>query len=128
MGEAAWFGARLQELRECAGLTQPQLAERVGLGGRQLSRLETGVNDATWPTVIALAKALGVECTAFLLPPAERHIPRRGRPRKLRPAGQVPAPRRHRTRERKPDFSAANAPRAAPAAESPSAPGAGGSG
>jgi transcriptional regulator with XRE-family HTH domain len=86
--EADWFGGRLRELREAEGLTQPQLAERVGISTRQVSRLETGEQVATWPTVLALAKAMGVDCNAFTRPPAaEAAAPRgRGRPRSA-PAG-----------------------------------------
>jgi transcriptional regulator with XRE-family HTH domain len=85
--EAAWFGGRLRELREAAGLTQPQLAERVGISTRQVSRLETGEQVATWPTVLALAKALGVDCTAFTTPPAAEAAATRPRGRPRRAAG-----------------------------------------
>ena len=47
-----------------------------------LSRLETGAQEATWPTVVALAKVFGVSCDAFLREPAALPEPRRGRPRK----------------------------------------------
>jgi transcriptional regulator with XRE-family HTH domain len=67
---AEWFPGRLRELREAAGLTQPQLAERVGITTRQISRLETGVQMATWATVLALAKVLGVTSEAFNVEPA----------------------------------------------------------
>lgn len=33
---------RLRELREQAGLTQAQLAEHIGVGQRQVSKIETG--------------------------------------------------------------------------------------
>lgn len=33
---------RLRELRESAGLTQAQLAERIGVGQRQVSKIERG--------------------------------------------------------------------------------------
>lgn len=35
-------GHRLRELRENAGLTQEQLAKRIGVGHRQVSRIERG--------------------------------------------------------------------------------------
>jgi transcriptional regulator with XRE-family HTH domain len=102
MAEATWLGARLRELREAAGLTQPQLAQHVGISTRQVSRLETGEQVATWPTVLALANALGVDCTAFTTPPAAAATaPRsRGRPPRTtrleegapgQGAGQTPA-------------------------------------
>jgi transcriptional regulator with XRE-family HTH domain len=75
-----WFGARLRELREQRGLTQQELAERIGTTVRNISRLETGVQEATWPTVVALAKVFGVSCDAFLQKPAATVEPKRGRP------------------------------------------------
>ena len=33
---------RLRELREAAGLTQEQLAQRIGVGQRQVSKIESG--------------------------------------------------------------------------------------
>jgi transcriptional regulator with XRE-family HTH domain len=59
------FGERLKELREAAGLTQPELAERAGLNRFGIAKLEQGVREPTWATVQALAKALGVRCSAF---------------------------------------------------------------
>jgi transcriptional regulator with XRE-family HTH domain len=79
---AAWFAGRLRELREQAGLTQQDLAERMGTTIRNISRLETGGQEATWPTVVALAKVFGVSCDAFLQEPAALPEPKRGRPRK----------------------------------------------
>lgn len=38
---------RLRELREEAGLTQAQLAERIGVGQRQVSKIENGDLDNT---------------------------------------------------------------------------------
>jgi transcriptional regulator with XRE-family HTH domain len=78
--EARRFSGRLRELREAAGFTQAQLAAATGISTRQLSRLETGEQVATWPTVLALAHALRVRCTDFAAPPAARTAPRRGRP------------------------------------------------
>src|SRR5262245_14022213 len=79
---AEWFAARLRELREQAGLTQKELAERVGTTVRNVSRLETGTQEATWPTVVALARLFGVSCDAFLQQPASLPMPQRGRPPK----------------------------------------------
>jgi transcriptional regulator with XRE-family HTH domain len=93
-----WFGPRLRELREAAGLTQTQLGERAGVVGSQVNKLEVGVNQPTFATALALAQALGVEIGAFV--PAGQAPPRpdrtsspqrgRGRPRKQPQAGQTP--------------------------------------
>lgn len=87
---AEWFASRLREMREQAGLTQPQLAEKVGVTTRQISRLETGAQKASWDTAMALAAALGVGVEAFAIPPQQEAPPRpRGRPRK---GEDTPAP------------------------------------
>lgn len=67
--DASLFGARLRELRAEAGLSQSELAERMGLTQGSIGHLETGRREATWSTVITLAKALGVTCAAFCQPP-----------------------------------------------------------
>lgn len=63
--EPTGFGARLKAVREAAGLTQDQLAERAGLYKFSIAKLEQGVREPTWSTVQVLAKALGVDCRAF---------------------------------------------------------------
>jgi transcriptional regulator with XRE-family HTH domain len=88
MGAEA-FASRLRELREAAGLTQQALADRAELHRESLAKIERGERIPGWDTVLALAKALGVPCTAFVGPedgPAVEEpatAPRRaGRPRK----------------------------------------------
>jgi len=59
------------------------MADRVGITVRQVSRLETGVQAASWPIVVRLAEALGVTPDAFLQegqPVAEPKVPRSKRP------------------------------------------------
>jgi transcriptional regulator with XRE-family HTH domain len=78
------FAQRLRELREAAGLTQEQLAERAGLYPFSLAKLEQGVHEPTWPTVLDLAEALGVAVGEFVCEDRDRLVPKRrpGRPRK----------------------------------------------
>ena len=64
------FGKRLKELRVAAGLTQAQLAEKVGRHRESIAFLEADKNDPGWASVQALAAALGVDCTAFAEPRA----------------------------------------------------------
>ena len=66
------FSARLKELRESAALTQEGLAERAGLYKFSVAKLEQGVREPTWATVLALASALGVECGAFARTPRRK--------------------------------------------------------
>jgi len=84
--EPTGFAARLKQLREKVGLNQDELAVRAGLYKFSVAKLEQGVREPTWTTVLSLARALGVEVGAFVvegLPAAEPAPPRpRGRPRK----------------------------------------------
>lgn len=58
-GQDAPFGARLRRLREAAGLTQEELAEKAGLTARGISDLERGARNRPYPhTVRSLAAAL----------------------------------------------------------------------
>jgi transcriptional regulator with XRE-family HTH domain len=79
------FGPRLKELREQAGLTQKELADQAGVSQRAVSHYEQGLHEPIWSSVLALAKALGVDCLAFQQAPAEAPKARRGRPSKAEP-------------------------------------------
>jgi transcriptional regulator with XRE-family HTH domain len=96
--EAEWFARRLRELREAAGLSRKELAGRAGLKSEAgIRNLEQGLRLPTWPTVVALSKALGVPCDAFLQPPGEPTPPAAGRPRKgAGPAQEKPKARKPR--------------------------------
>jgi DNA-binding XRE family transcriptional regulator len=51
---------RLRELREQAGLTQTQLAERIGVGQRQVSKIERGdLENAKISTIRHYLEAVG---------------------------------------------------------------------
>lgn len=51
---------RLRELREQAGLTQAQLAERIGVGQRQVSKIESGdLDSAKIGTIRRYLEAVG---------------------------------------------------------------------
>ena len=54
------FGARLAELREHAGLTQRQVAERVGKTERAVGAIERGINGTPLPEAARFAAVLGV--------------------------------------------------------------------
>lgn len=79
---ADYFGIRLKEVREKAGLTQAELAEKAGLNRFGVAQLEQGRRKPAWETVLALCKALGVSCDTFTQEPEEREPTPRGRPRK----------------------------------------------
>lgn len=101
MAESAWMGARLRELREQKGLTQSQLADLVGVKRDAVARWEADVREPGWSNVVALARALGVDCLAFLQVPADRPETARGRPKRTAEPESEPAPKRPRERPRK---------------------------
>lgn len=55
------FGARVREKRLAAGLSQVELAERMGIPQNRMSVIEREGVDPRLTTVVAVAKALG--CT-----------------------------------------------------------------
>lgn len=65
MSRPGAFGPRLTALREKAGLSQSQLAEKAGLNRQVVHKLETTDTRPTWATVQALAAALGVPTDVF---------------------------------------------------------------
>jgi len=82
MADAAWFGGRLRELREKAGLTQQELADQSGLTREGVAQLETGRRKPAWATVLSVCQALGVTCEEFTKEPAEAPKRTAGRPSK----------------------------------------------
>jgi transcriptional regulator with XRE-family HTH domain len=59
------FAEKLKQMREASGLSQEGLAAKAGMNRFGIAKLEQGVREPSWATVQALAKALGVDCTAF---------------------------------------------------------------
>ena len=94
--QAEWFAGRLRELREKAGLTQKELADKTGINLGGLRALEQGLNGPTWATLLALCKALTVDCTAFTTPPKAQDKPGPGRPAKPKPDATEAKPKRPR--------------------------------
>jgi transcriptional regulator with XRE-family HTH domain len=86
------FGLRLRELREKAALTQGQLARKAGLSLPGITKLELGARQPSLPTLLALARALGLDVNALAAPPESEVAKRgRGRPAKGEAAGAPPA-------------------------------------
>lgn len=61
------FGRRLRTAREAGGLSQSELAARVGLGRTSITNIETGRQRVPLHLLLELAAALGVQ-PASLLP------------------------------------------------------------
>ena len=92
------LGSVLRALREDAGLSQEELAERAGLSSHAISALERGTRTRPYPhTLRSLATALdlGEELSAALLAAVPSRTPRHAdavvgvgpRPRQARAAG-----------------------------------------
>lgn len=56
-------GAIIRRARRAAGLTQAELAKRIGLRQATISRLEKGEGDTKLSTVLDVLSALGLEIT-----------------------------------------------------------------
>jgi transcriptional regulator with XRE-family HTH domain len=61
--EGPLFGARLREMRSERGLTQPEIAARIGTSASNISDLERGIKVPTLTTVARLADALDCNVT-----------------------------------------------------------------
>jgi XRE family transcriptional regulator, regulator of sulfur utilization len=60
------FGARLREVRLKRGLSQQELAERVGIPQPHVSAIESGAKFPNLMTVLRLAAALDCKVTALV--------------------------------------------------------------
>lgn len=69
MGEEAkkQFGGRVRQARRGAGITQVELARRLGVSQGVISNVETGVSTIDVPDLPLWAEALGVPVPAFFL-------------------------------------------------------------
>jgi transcriptional regulator with XRE-family HTH domain len=84
--ELAPFGGRLKKLREEAGLTQRELAERAEVSLSIVFQIEQGAKkDPRISTLVALAEALGVSVDELVgreTEPPEPEPPKKRRPQK----------------------------------------------
>jgi transcriptional regulator with XRE-family HTH domain len=59
------FGAKLRAFREAAEMTQAELGTACDMAYQAIARLERAENEPSWPTVLKLARALGVKPNDF---------------------------------------------------------------
>ncbi len=59
------LGRALRGLRECAGLTQVQAAERAGIRSKFVSEVERGNRGLRWHTLLALLRAYDSDLRAL---------------------------------------------------------------
>lgn len=93
MDVATVFAARLRCLREQAGLSRQELADRAGVSIRSLEKWEQGIREPVWSLAVALARALAVSTDQFAVPgdaedTADAAPRGRGRPAKPATAAQ----------------------------------------
>lgn len=76
-------GRRIAELREGAGLTQQQFAERLEMSGQYLRRVEAGEINLSIRSLVKFAQAVRVEVESLFVPPENWRRRGRGRPPKI---------------------------------------------
>ena len=54
-------GQNIKDAREAAGISQTELAERIGTTRQQIGKYETDTQDMTVARLVQIATALGVE-------------------------------------------------------------------
>jgi transcriptional regulator with XRE-family HTH domain len=64
-GTVVTFAERLRELRDAAGLSEAKLAERSGVSYASVHEYGLGRRNPSLAAAVKLARALGVDCTAF---------------------------------------------------------------
>lgn len=63
--ESTGFGDRLKAIRSAKDVSLSELGRRTGIAYQTIAKYERGENEPTWPTVLKLADALGVEPNDF---------------------------------------------------------------
>ena len=69
------FGRRLREARRRAGLSQAEVAKRLGIGQAYVSRVELGGENITLAACVRFAQAVGCLFSPEFLPPTPRDSP-----------------------------------------------------
>lgn len=80
----ARVGRRICELREAAGLTQAEAAEKLGMTVSNYQRIEHGIQNLSIRTMVSVAGVLNVVVAALFESSSARHR-RPGRPKKGKP-------------------------------------------
>lgn len=69
------IGKKIQELRKSCGMTQEQLAEKLGIDAKHLSRIEQGYHVPNYSLMQKLAKALDFSLFAMNDIPIKKKTP-----------------------------------------------------
>jgi len=78
-------GRKIGEFRQARGLTQEDMAERLGIALRNYQQMERGKQNLTLRTLVKLATLLEIKTRELLEEPVSREV-KRGRPPRLRGA------------------------------------------
>lgn len=65
---------RLVGYRSDHGLSQVQLAKKLGMKQPMVARLEAGGKNPTWETLIRLSERLGIEFVVDIIPPRRKSM------------------------------------------------------
>lgn len=60
------IGQRIRKIRKASGLSQDQLAEKIGISTTHMSHIETGNTKLSLPVFVELAEVLGVRADELL--------------------------------------------------------------
>lgn len=77
--EAAAFGLRLRRLRQVAGLTLKELAERANLATSTISKIENDRMSPTYDVLLRLAGGLSIDLSSLLEGPSPTTVQASGR-------------------------------------------------
>jgi transcriptional regulator with XRE-family HTH domain len=73
------IGKMIREMRKAAGMSQMQLADKIGVSYQQVQKYEKGASKLNVPRLLQIAEIFGVPVMTFLEEPktkvAEAHIP-----------------------------------------------------
>ena len=61
------LGTRIRKVRERAGISQAELARRIGISATSMNAIEGGHTDPRASRIVAIARELGVSTDALLL-------------------------------------------------------------
>lgn len=65
---------RLVGYRSDHGLSQVQLAKKLGMKQPMVARLEAGEKNPTWDTLVRLSERLGIEFVVDIIPPRRKSM------------------------------------------------------
>lgn len=74
---------KIKEYRKYAGFTQSELAEKIGLGEKQICKIETGMSVPSLFTFLKIIEVLNIDLSEFGVRTDEKHNQKRKELEKL---------------------------------------------